>query len=145
MKKNVYEILDEFKNAKTELEKRQVLVKNATPDFISFLQLSFSPSVKFSLNEAEYKPSNMPAGMGYTNMGNAIKKSYLFIEGHPKRAPNLTVEKTKILLTQILESLEAREAELYIAMLKKSVKIPHLTPKLLEKTFPGIFESPIKL
>jgi len=145
MKKNIYEILDEFKAAKNETERRKVLVDNATPDLIAFLQLAFSPSVKFTIKEAAYKPSNAPAGMGYTNMGNAIKKSYLFIEGHPKRAAALTEEKTKLLLTQILESLEAREAEMYVAMLKKQVKVPNLTLKLLEKTFPGFLETPIKL
>jgi len=145
MKKNVYEILDEFKAAKNEHDRRKVLVDNATPDFIAFLQLSFSPKIKFWVKEAKYKPSNSPAGMGYTNMGNAIKKSYLFIEDHPKRNANLTEEKAKVLLTQILESLEAREAAVYLEMLNKKVKVPYLTLALLEKTFPGFLETPVKL
>jgi hypothetical protein len=146
MKKNVYEILDEFQKAKSETDKRQILVNNATPDFVAFLQLAFDPRIKFVLKETpQYKPSNVPAGMGYTNMGNAIKKTYLFIDGHPRRSPNLTEEKTKELLINILEGLEAREAEMFVAMVHKKVKIPGLTKALLEKTFQGIFEVKINV
>jgi hypothetical protein len=142
LKKNVYEILDEFRNAKDERAKRQVLVDNATPDFVAFLQLSFNPHIKFTVKDIpKYNPSPMPPGMGYTNMGNAIGKTYLFIEGHPKR-PNLTDKKQTELLIQVLESLEAREAEVYTQMITKSVKVPKLDLKLLEKTFEGFLNTP---
>jgi hypothetical protein len=157
MKKNVYEILDEFKAAKSEDDKRRVLVRNATPDFVGFLQCAFDPRVKFVKfplptpvnakygGEGEYRPDYAPAGMGYTNMGNAIKKAYLFIDGHPKRPPALTPEKTADLLIQILEGLEAREAEIYLLMIEKKVKVPALTKALIEKTFPNIFQIPVNV
>ena len=159
MKKNIYEILEEFKAAKTEDDKRRVLANNATPDFVGFLQCAFDPRVKFVkfpiptpvatkyAGEGEYRPmnENIPAGMGYTNMANAIKKTYLFIDGHPKRPTTLTPEKTCDLLVQILESLESREAEMYIAMLQKKVKVPALTKALIEKTFPNIFQIPVNV
>jgi hypothetical protein len=146
MKKNIHEILDEFREAKTETAKRQVLVDNATPDFVAFLQLSFDPRVKFLVKEIPpYKPNNAPIGMGYTNMGNAVKKAYLFIDGHPKRNPDLMEDRQNKVLIQVLESLEAKEAELFVAMLKKSVKVPQLTKTLIEKTFPGIFEIKINV
>lgn len=146
MKKNVYEILEEFKKAPGEIAKRQILVNNATPDFIAFLQLAFDPRVKFDVESIpKYNPSNMPAGMGYTNMGNALKKAYLFIENHPKRQAGLKPERREQILIQLLESLEGREADVFGQMLRKTLKVPYLTNKLLEKTFPGIFELPIRI
>ena len=152
MKKNVYEIFEDFKNAKSEREKKQVLVDNATPDFVGFLQCAFDPRVKFlkmeipeaGIGASKYKPDMVPPGMGYTNMANAMKKTYLFIENHPKRNGDVKPERLKLLLIQILEGLEAREAEMYLAMISKQVKVPGLTPKLVKETFLGIFETPIQ-
>jgi hypothetical protein len=117
MKKNLHEIFEEFDVAKGERAKRQILVDNATPDLIGFLQGTFDPRVKFIYNKdnlPKFKDLITPIGMGYTNMGNAVKKSYMFIEDHPKRAPTLSKEKMDEVLIQLLESLEPKEARLYI-------------------------------
>lgn len=141
---NIYEIFDEFQKGKNEIERRQVLIKHKSQMLTTFLQLAFDPRVKFAIKEIpKYKPSGMPPGMGFTTTGPALKKSYLFIEGHPER-PVLTEERQEQLLVQILESLENREAVAYGLMLQKKVEIPYLTPKLIEKTFPNIFSIPIK-
>jgi hypothetical protein len=42
------------------------------------------------------------------------------------------------LLLQLLESLEPPEAEVYIAMLLKDLKVPYLTPKLVNEAFKGL-------
>ena len=60
------------------------------------------------------------------------------MEGHPKVAPNLTLERKEQLLIQILESLEKNEAEVFANMIKKDLKIPHLTAKLANEAFPGL-------
>jgi hypothetical protein len=42
------------------------------------------------------------------------------------------------LLIQILESLEKNEADVYANMIKKDLKVPHLTAKLANEAFPGL-------
>lgn len=147
MTKNIYEILQEFEQAKTERDKRLILVKNMTQTLVTFLQLAFRPDVHFTIKEIpKYKPSGMPPGMGYSNMGQALSKAYMFIENHPRRAPKLKgTKKEQNVLINILESLEDREAVMYSQMLLKKVKVKGLNLALLEKTFEGFSEVKIKV
>jgi hypothetical protein len=145
MTKNIYEIFDEFQKQKNETDRRKVLLKYHTPMLVTFLQLAFDPRIKFTVKEIpKYKPQGHLPGMGYSTMGPALKKAYLFIEGHPRR-PNLTPKKQDVLLIQLLEGLEDREAVAYSLMLQKKVDIPYLTPKLIEKTFQGIFDIKVNV
>jgi hypothetical protein len=143
MNKNLYEILDEFTNAKTELERRQILVKNASPAFIAFLRLATDKRIKYVLNgeKLEYKPLDMPIGMGYSNYASQLKKMYLFIEDDARRPKDLTIARTKQLAVQLFESMEPQESEVFRNLFAGTLKVPHLTQKLLAKTFPIDFKD----
>ena len=106
---------------------------------MSVLQGAFSPNVKFSIKKIpEYKSENVPAGMSYNHINDALNRVYLFQEDHPRCPPALT-EKRKIeLLIQILEALEPKEADVFASMIKKDLKISHLTPALIKEAFPGL-------
>ena len=65
-------------------------------------------------------------------------RSYLFMQNNPKRPEALTEKRMNELLVQILESLEPQEAEIYTAMLMKDIKVPYLTPKLINEAFKGL-------
>jgi hypothetical protein len=137
--RNVYEVFDEFKTAKTKQERIDVLRKNKNFAVMSVLQGAFSPNVKFTIEKIpEYKSENVPPGMSYNHINDALSKVYLFVEGHPRCPPALT-EKRKIeLLIQLLESLEPKEAEVFVSMIKKDLKISYLTPTLINEAFPGL-------
>ncbi len=47
MRKNVYEIFDEFVKANTKQDKIEVLAKNWTPTLKLVLQLAYRPEVKW--------------------------------------------------------------------------------------------------
>jgi hypothetical protein len=136
--KNIYEVLDEFKTAKTKQDRIGVLRKNDTWALKSVLQGVFHPDVKFNVKIPEYKKEDVPPGMSYDHMTSALQRAYLFQEGNPRTPPALT-EKRKIeLLIQILESLEPKEAEVFANMLKKDLKTPYLTEALVNEAFDGL-------
>ena len=46
------------------------------------------------------------------------------------------------LLTQILEGLEPDDAQIFIDVLKKDLKIQDLTPEVINLAFPGLLPIP---
>ena len=137
--KNIYEVFDDFKKAKTKEERLAVLRNNDSWALKNVLLGTFHPSVKYVINKIpKYKSETAPAGLAYNHMTDALSKVYLFVEGHPKVSPDLKMQRKEQLLIQILESLEKNEAEVFTNMLKKDLKIPHLTAKLANEAFPGL-------
>jgi hypothetical protein len=132
------EILEMFTKAETRKEKINVLKKFEHPTFKEFLNYSFNPEIVFDVEIPEYKASFDPAGLNVLYLDDEIKRTYRFIVGHPKRSPTLKPSKQKELLLILLESLHKDEADLYVRMLKKDLKIPFLTKKLLKEVYPDL-------
>jgi len=132
------EILDMFQKAETRKDKIAVLKRFEHPTFKKFLDYAFNPEIKFDVEIPEYKPSYDPAGLNVMYLDDELARVYRFIVGHPKRAAGLTPKKQTELLLVILESLHKDEAELYVRMLKKDLKIPFLTKKLLKEVYPDL-------
>jgi hypothetical protein len=84
-----------------------------------------------------YNKVDVPAGLSYSHMTEALSKVYLFVEGNARRPVGLSKKRERELLIQLLESLEEKEAEVFANMLKKDLKIPYLTSNLVNETFPG--------
>ncbi len=137
--KHIYEVFDEFKKAKTKEERLAVLRNNDSWALKNVIMGAFHPDVKFVIKKIpEYRQVQTPVGFAYNHMTDALSKVYLFMEGHPKVSPNLTMQRKEQLLIQILESLEKNEADVYANMIKKDLKVPHLTAKLANEAFPGL-------
>ena len=137
--KNIYEVFDDFKKAKTKEERLAVLRNNDSWALKNVLMGTFHPSINYVIKKIpQYKSETAPAGLAYNHMTDALGKVYLFVEGHPKVSPDLKMQRKEQLLIQILESLEKNEAEVFANMLKKDLKIPHLTAKLANEAFPGL-------
>lgn len=136
--KNVYEVLDDFRAAKTKQDRIGVLRKNDTWALKSVLQAVFHPNVKFNTKVPEYNKVDVPPGMSYDHMTSALQRAYLFQEGNPRTPPALTDKRKEELLIQILESLEPKEAEVFCNMLKKDLKTPYLTEALVNEAFDGL-------
>lgn len=137
--KNVYEVFDDFRNAKTKQERLDVLKSNDTYALRNVLQGAFNPDIKFTIKKVpDYKKIDVPPGLSYSHMTEALSKVYLFVEGNPRRPAGLTDKRETELLIQILESLEEKEAEVFANMLRKDLKIPYLTVNLINEAFPGI-------
>lgn len=139
MIKNVYEILEEFSQATTKEAKITVLKNNATPHFLQVLKYTYDPQYEFYIKEFPknyIKPDTLP-GIRYSGIESDLRKIYLFQKGHPT-ADVLTEEKRNQLLVELLESFEPNEAQVFINIMKKNLKINGLTYKLIKETFPTI-------
>lgn len=132
------EIFDMFEKAETRKEKIEILKKFEHPTFKEFLNYTFNPNIKFDVEIPQYKASFDPAGLNVMYLDDEVKRTYRFIVGHPKRAAGLSPNKQKELLLLVLESLHKDEAELYVKMFKKDLKIPFLTKKLVKEVYPDL-------
>lgn len=137
--KNIYEVFDEFNKAKSKTDRIDTLRRNDTWALRQVLLGAFHPTVKFTVKKVpEYKKVEMPAGMSYGHMTEALSRVYLFQEGNPRVPAGLTEKRKEELLMQILESLEIQEAEVFSGMLLKNLKVKYLTEALINEAFPGL-------
>ncbi len=137
--KNIYEVFAEFEKAKTKEEKVYILRKNVTYALREVLRGSFNPNIRFFINEApQYKPSDAPIGLGYSSIHQELGRAYLFELNNPKVPPTLTENRKKQILIQILETLEAKESEIFVNMLLKKQEVKGLTPAIVKEAFPDI-------
>lgn len=133
-----FEVFEKFEKAEKRADKIEILRKNGDVNFTDFLILAFHPEIEFEVEIPAYKPSKDPAGLNYLYLHNEVKKLYRFIKNHPKKPQGLTEKRQKELLLQLLEGLHKNEAELLVRCMKKDLRIPFLTPKLIKEAFPGI-------
>jgi len=139
----VGEIIGEFEKAKTRQAKKEVLEKHKNVEALRYLLCgTFDPKVQWTITEEpDYaKDVETPEGEEPNNLYIEMPKCYIFVKGHPKSA-RLKPKRTKELLIQILESLGAAEAELYMQMLKKKSKVKGLTSKLVLEVFPNMYKE----
>lgn len=137
MIKNINEIFTEFAKAENEHDRMSILFHNNSFALRSVLKGTFDPNIQFVFTELpKYTKSDAPSGLGYANIHQVIEKSYLFEANNPKTDKNLTQARKEILLIQILEAMEPKEATIYENMIMKDQKIPGLTYDLVKKVFP---------
>lgn len=139
--KNVYEIFNEFTKAESNAERVFVLQNNVRQNrrMKEVLQGAMHPAIQFVIkNPLEYNPSLDPPGLAYSTMESIFDRIYLFTEGSTRVSPNLSLRDKEILAIQILEGMEAKEANVFMNMLMKDLKVPGLTPEVVEEAFPGL-------
>ncbi len=140
MIKNIHEVFEELEAAPHKDAAKAILYYNITPGLRGVLRANFHPGIKFVIDEVPpYRENNAPIGLGDTSIHKEINRVYIFEQNNPRVDPNLTLERKKIVLTQILEGLEAKEAKIFADMLLKRIKVKYLNKKLIEEVFPDIF------
>lgn len=136
--KNVYEIFDDFKKATNKNERLEVLRKNDNYALRQVLLGTFEKGIEFDVEIPKFNRVQIPAGMSYSHMTSVLDRVYLFVKDNQRRPVGLSTKRQTELLIQILESIEEQEADVFISMLKKDLKIPYLTPTLVNEAFPGL-------
>lgn len=140
--KNMYEIFTEFEKAMTDDERVKVLRKNDCFALRQTLRAALDPTIEFAIKKVPlYKPSDSPAGMAYMNMTSALRQLYLFQKEHPKLIPDLSDARREQLLIQILESLESKEAVVYMNIILKKLRVKGLSFEFVTNLYPEAFES----
>lgn len=142
MMKNLYEVFEEFEKAPTKQDKIDVLRNNNTYALREVLKGTFDPNIQFTVTTTpSYKPSDAPAGLGYSSIHQELSRVYLFERNNPRVASNLTDKRKEQLLIQILECLEAKEAEIYMNMLLKKQRVKGLTSNIVREALPFLLPT----
>ena len=139
----ISEIIGEFEKAKSRQAKKAVLEKYKGVEVLRHLLRGiFDPKVQWTITEQpDYvKDVETPEGAEPNTLYMEIANCSIFVKGHPASA-KLKPQRMKELLIQILESLGASEASLYMQMLKKKSKIKGLTSKLVLEVFPNMYKE----
>jgi len=137
--KNMYEVFDEFEEAKSKKDKMNVIERNLSKTLHDVLLLTFHPDYRWKISDIpdNYKIPDTKPGISYCQLGTELRKLYLFQLGN-QTAENLTPRKQNELLLQLLESLEPREAEVVIGIFKKDQGVSGLTYKFVKEAFPNM-------
>jgi hypothetical protein len=137
--KNLYEVFDEFEEAKNKEQKLAVIEKNLSKTLVDVLTYTFHPDYQWLITEMpdSYKIPDTFPGISRCQLSTEIRKLYLFQKGNPS-AEQLTAEKRIQLLLQLLESIEPREAEVVIGMLSKDLGVKGLNYKFVKEAFPNL-------
>ena len=143
--KNLYEIFEEVRKAEGLSEKIHILRNNNYGNLMStVLQGAFHPAIQYYFdkdNFPEYTPDKIPAGMGYTSILTEMDRVYLFVKGAKKASPDLTMQRRREILIQMLEAMEEKEAEVFKAMILKDLSRFGITYKVAAETFAGLLPS----
>ena len=141
--KRIYEILDECRLCETLDEVVNVMKKYDSPTIREVFKCAYHPYTEWYLSDIpeDYKKPDTFPGISRTQLYTEFRRIYLFQKGHPV-ADTLSEEKRKNLLTQILEGLEPDDAQIFIDVLRKDLKIQDLTPEVINLAFPGLLPIP---
>lgn len=137
--KNIYEIFDEFEAAPTHAARMKVIENNLSKCLYDVLSMTFHPNCQWLVHGLpdNYKAptANLP-GMSPCQLSTEIRKLYLFQKGDAMAEKLNGTPKQNELLIQLLESLEAREAEVVAGIFRKDQGVEGLTYKFVKQAFP---------
>lgn len=138
--KALYEIFDEFENARSKKEKMAVIGSNLSQTLVDVLRLTYHPDYKWKVKELpeNYKvPTDMLPGITYDSLNAQLRRLYMFLEGN-QTAETLTDKRRNELLVQMLESIEPREAEVILGIFQKDLGVKGLDYKFVKEAFPDL-------
>ena len=129
-------IFSEIDKAKSQKEKKELLLKYKSAPLMEILKYTFHPEIKFLLPPGD-PPYNtvVDDSENPTYLYGLLRKLYLFVEGGRE---GLSDMKREVLFTQILEGIHPSEAELLLQVKDKKIKCRGLTYNLVKETFPNL-------
>ena len=137
--KLLHELLEEAQNLKTRAERIDLFTKHDNFALRTILQLAHNPKIELDFPEGAppYKKSETPKGLEYARLTNIIRPLGQCVKGNKVSA----VKKEQILI-RLLESVDAKDAEVIIAAKDKVLHklYTKVTENLVEKTFPALLK-----
>lgn len=139
MRKNVYEVFEEFAKADSKQDKINVLANNWTPTLKLVLQLAYRPEMEWKFKDypKRYKKPDTKPGISYATLDTELKRLYMFRVGN-ETAEKLTEKRAEEILMVLLESLEPLEADVVIGIFKKDLGVKGLTYKFIRDNIPDV-------
>mgnify|MGYP001255958046 CR=1 FL=1 len=129
-------IFSDIDKARSQKERKELLLKYETPPLLEVLKYTFHPDIKFLLpaGDPPYK-TEVDDIQNPTYLYGLTRKLYLFVEGGND---NLKQTRREYLFIELLESVHEEEAKLLIQIKDKKIKCRGLTYKLIKETFPNL-------
>ena len=138
--KNIYEIFDEFEEAKNKKERMDVIGRNLSPTLVKIFELAYHPQYQWKVKELpeNYKiPNDILPGITFDNLNSQLRRLYLFRVGD-STAESLNEKRRTEILVQMLESIEPREAEIILGIFQKDLGVKGLDYKFVKEAFPNL-------
>jgi len=140
----IFELLAAADGAK---ERVAVLQKHADNTLMKeVLRMNFDDAVVFDLPKGNppFKRSVVPANMADSNFYAESRRLYLLIKDHPRRPANLKKLQVENIYIQMLEGVNALEADMLVALKDKALtkKYKGLTEAVVRQAFPDLL--PVK-
>ena len=82
--KNIYEVFDEFEEAKNKKERMDVIGRNLSPTLVKIFELAYHPQYQWKVKELpeNYKiPNDILPGITFDNLNSQLRRLYLFRVG----------------------------------------------------------------
>lgn len=138
--KDIFEIFDEFEEAKNKSERKAILLKYSHISALKdVLRGTFDDALQFTLPEGKppYTP-NLPESVP-SNLLKQHQTFGMFVRGGPgDQMPRFRVENKFI---NLLESIHPRDAEIVLSMVAKQSPVKYLTKKLVQEAFPNLIRK----
>jgi hypothetical protein len=138
--KSIFEVFDEFEQAKNKKERMSVIERNLSQTLVDVLQLTYHPDFQWKVKELpenfKFATDVLP-GITFDNLSSQMRRLYMFKVGDPT-AEKLSEKRSKEILLQILESIEARDAEIILGIFQKDQGVKGLDYKFIKEAFPDL-------
>lgn len=132
MKLGIAEILQKVHETKSPEQKIQILRDNDSSTLRTIIRGIFSRSIRFQLPKGipPFKKNNLPDLHGV--LYHEARRLYLFVEGGH---PSLSQTRREQLFVELLEAVDAQDANILLAMKDKRSPFPSITKQLVEQAF----------
>lgn len=138
--KPLYKVFDDFERANNKKERMDTIQKNLSNTLVKVLEMAYHPNIQWKVNELphNYKlPTDILPGITYDSLDSQLRRMYMFIQGN-ETAEKLTPKRREELLSQILDSIEPREAEIILGIFQKDLGVKGLDYKFVKEAFPNM-------
>jgi hypothetical protein len=138
--KPLYEVFDDFEQAKSKKDRMDVIQKNLSNTLVKVLEMAYHPNIQWKVKELPHNyrlPTDTLPGITYDSLDSQLRRMYMFSVGN-STAEKLTPKRQEELLSQILDSIEPREAEIILGIFQKDLGVKGLDYKFVKDAFPNL-------
>jgi hypothetical protein len=138
--KPLYEVFDDFEQSNNKKERMDVIQKNLSATLVKVLEMAYHPQIQWKVKELPHNyrlPSDTLPGITYDSLDSQLRRMYMFNVGN-ETAEKLTPKRQEELLSQILDSIEPREAEIILGIFQKDLGVKGLDYKFVKEAFPNM-------
>lgn len=128
------EVFDAVNKSASLDDKKKILLQNKTPALLTIIRYGLDSRIQFDTEIPLYKPDSSPVGLSYGSLQKEYRRLYIFT----KIYRNVNINRKKMILAQILESISPSEAKLLESVLLKKFSLKDVDNNFLNSVFPEL-------